>query len=119
MVSYLKSHEVYIRSLLEKNEVDTDWKAIGKHHERKIKYFQHERLIHLLVMLTTSLGTLLSFFFTLLLDNPAFFILTFVLLVLSGAYVIHYFQLENGVQRLYKLGDRIAEKKRDYHPILA
>ena len=110
MVTYLKDHEKLIRELLGKNDSQTDWKTISIQHERKLKYFQHERLMHLLVMLTTSLGTLLSFFFTLILNIPAFFILTFVLLILSVAYVIHYFQLENGVQRLYRLSDNLVKK---------
>jgi len=110
MVTYLKTHEKTIRKLLETKDLSIDWKSVSKMHERKLQYFQHERLIHLLVMLTTSLGTLISFFFTLSLDIPAFFILTFVLLLLSIAYVIHYFKLENGVQRLYTLSDQIEAK---------
>lgn len=99
-----------MKELLETKDLNVDWKAISKIHERKLRYFQHERLIHLLVMLTTSLGTLVSFFCTLSLHIPVLFILTFVLLILSIAYVIHYFQLENGVQRLYAVSDQIEEK---------
>jgi len=99
-----------VTKLLNEKEPNIDWKAISIIHERKLHYFQHERLIHLLVMLTTSLGTLISFFFTLSLDISDFFILTFILLILSIAYVFHYFKLENGVQRLYTLSDQIEEK---------
>ena len=110
MITYLKAHEQMIANLLKETESKTDWKTISKIHEQKIQYFQHERLIHLMVMLTTSLAALLSFFFTLLLDIPAFIIVTLVLLVLSIAYVIHYFKLENGVQRLYRLGDAVEKR---------
>jgi len=112
MISYLKVHEKMIRELLAKNDEKTDWKKISDMHERKIQYFQHERLVHLLVMITTSLATLFSFFFTFALNIPAFPIITLVLLLLSLAYVVHYFKLENGVQRLYTLSDRIEEKLR-------
>ncbi|MFZ2025387.1 MAG: hypothetical protein WAV51_03835 [Microgenomates group bacterium] len=111
MIMYLKTHEKTIANLLQETESKTDWKTISKIHERKLQYFQQERLIHLFVMLTTSLAALLSFFFTIMLDIPAFFILTSVLVILSIAYVIHYFRLENGVQRLYRLGDKIEEKQ--------
>jgi len=110
MVTYLKKHEQIIQELLATNAEKTDWSKVRTMHERKLSYFQHERLIHLFVMLTTSLATLLSFFFTLLLDIPAFFIVTFALLILSIAYVIHYFKLENGVQRLYNISDQIETK---------
>ena len=110
MITYLKSHEIYMREILLKNDEHTDWQRVKTLHEQKLNNFQHERLIHLIVMLTTSLAALLSFFFTLLLDIPAFLILTLVLLILSIAYVIHYFKLENGVQRLYRLGDALEKR---------
>ena len=110
MITYLKSHETYVSEMLSKNDEHIDWQRIKTLHEQKLNYFQHERLIHLFVMLTTSLAALLSFFFTLLLDIPAFFIMTLVLLILSIAYVIHYFKLENGVQRLYRLGDAVEKR---------
>jgi amino acid transporter len=110
MITYLKAHEKMMLELLSKNDERTDWKKISDMHERKIRYFQHERLIHLLVMITTTLAALLSFFFTFASNMPAFFILTLVLLILSIAYVVHYFKLENGVQRLYRLSDKLEEK---------
>lgn len=110
MVTYLKEHEKMVVELLTNNAKHTDWQSVSASHERKLAYFQHERLIHLFVMLTTSIATLLSFFFTLLLDIPAFFIVTIALLILSLAYVIHYFKLENGVQRLYKISDQLNGK---------
>ncbi len=110
MITRLKTHEAFIQRIITENDKDTNWHTLAKLHERNIGYFQHERMIHLFVMLTTCLATLFSFFFTLLLDTPAFFFFTFILLVLSIAYVIHYFQLENGVQRLYRLSDAIDKK---------
>lgn len=110
MISYLKSHETYIRKLLDEDRKETDWKHVARYYRHKVRDFQHERLIHLLVMITTAIAALLSFFFTLLLERPELFMLAIVLLVLSFAYVLHYFKLENGVQRLYRLGDTIEEK---------
>jgi hypothetical protein len=110
MITSLQAHEAFMQKVIADNDRDTNWQNMAQLHDRKIRNFQHERLVHLLVMLTTSLASLFSFFFTLLLDIPAFFFLTFMLLVLSVAYVIHYFKLENGVQRLYKLSDKIEEK---------
>ncbi len=110
MITYLQAHETMILELLKKNDEQTDWKQITDMHERKLHYFQHERLVHLLVMITTIIATLLSFFFTFAINMLVFLILTFVLLILSIAYIVHYFKLENGVQRLYKLSDKIVEK---------
>lgn len=110
MTAYLGTYETYIKNLLETADTEKDWKTIDRQHERKIRYFQHERLIHLLVTLTTCLATLLTFFFTMLLRLPYLYPVAFVLLVLSIAYLLHYFKLENGVQRLYTLGDQIERR---------
>lgn len=74
----------------------------------KISFFQHERLIHLLVtfffsFLTLSFMTLglLSYLFLI----PFAFLIAFLIF-----YVIHYFYLENGVQYLYKLYDELKIK---------
>jgi hypothetical protein len=109
MVGYLKKHETHIHNLLN-SESQEDWGKILFEHERKIHYLQHERLIHLLVMLFVGLFTLLSFFFALLLARTELYIITAVFLSLCIPYVYHYYQLENGVQRLYRLSNKIEEK---------
>lgn len=71
---------------------------------------QHERLAHLLTMLFVGLFALLSLGYTLL--NPAVpcFILSGLLIILSAAYVIHYYRLENGVQKWYRLSNEIRDR---------
>lgn len=82
----------------------------------QIQFFQHERLIHLLVTLLFALlfvGTTL--FFTVYPTLPLL-VLDLLFLVLLVPYIRHYYILENGTQRLYhlqdKLWERILEKRR-------
>ncbi len=65
-----------------------------------ISYFQHERLIHLLVTITVIFVT--CFFFYLLTIKPSIilFILVVILLILLGFYLYHYYFLENNIQKL-------------------
>lgn len=65
-----------------------------------ISYFQHERLIHLLVTITVIFIT--SFFFYLLTIKPSILLLLLVilLLILLGFYLYHYYFLENNIQKL-------------------
>ena len=65
-----------------------------------ISYFQHERLIHLLVTITVIFIT--CFFFYLLTIKPSILLLLLVilLLVLLGFYLYHYYFLENNIQKL-------------------
>lgn len=79
-------------------------------HRETVTNFQHERLIHLLVTLFFALFAILALFVTawtimiygLGLEMLSLYLLTIILVVLSGCYVRHYYFLENHVQGLYK-----------------
>ena len=73
-----------------------------------IGFFQHERLIHLLVTLAFAVMTILSLLMTV---QEFYFIPLFVLfLVLEIPYVFHYYRLENGVQKLQRLYREAEER---------
>ena len=73
-----------------------------------IGFFQHERLIHLLVTLAFAVMTILSLLMTV---QEFYFIPLFVLfLVLEIPYVLHYYRLENGVQKLQRLYREAEER---------
>lgn len=74
----------------------------------KIKFFQHERLIHLIVTLFCIL--LFIIFIVLMFYTKLFFIPTVIAMVLIIFYIVHYFFLENSVQYLYKLYDDMYAK---------
>lgn len=78
--------------------------------EKKIEYFQHERLLHLLV--TLAFATWLLFEIYCLFVLPAEFLIAGILLVLiffglTIGYVMHYYFLENSVQKMYHMRDEI------------
>lgn len=78
--------------------------------ETKIAYFQHERLIHLMVTLAFAAFLLFEIFSLFIL--PVDFLIAGVLLVLiffglTVGYVMHYYFLENSVQKMYHMRDDI------------
>lgn len=75
----------------------------------QIGFFQHERMIHLIVTITFALLTMLSVLGFLALGQPGILVLVLLLLVLLVPYVRHYYILENGVQRLYTYYDKLVE----------
>lgn len=79
-----------------------------KKHLNKISFFQHERLIHLLVTLFYAMIFLL--FMCLGFIHYIFFPIALILSIFLICYVIHYFHLENGVQYLYKQYDKMIKK---------
>ncbi len=87
-----------------------DWESMRKEHLIQISFFQHERLIHLIVTVLFALIEVLAVGFSLLYFTPA--VLAFCLIVpaLLIPYIQHYFLLENEVQKMYGQYDRIVEK---------
>lgn len=68
-----------------------------------ISFFQHERLVHLIVTFFTGISTILFFIVALQFESLGLFILFLVLLCLFIPYIFHYYYLENGVQKLYDI----------------
>ena len=105
MKKYLYDYIKEIDTLLESNKKIKD--DVITNHLLKISFFQHERLIHLLVTLFYALIYLL--FIGLGFLHYIFFIIAIILLVFLICYIIHYFKLENGVQYLYKQYDKMRK----------
>ena len=105
MKDYLKN---YIKEIDNKISINKITKSDMEEHLIKIQFFQHERLVHLLVTLAYALFTIIFIFLTLY--HPLFFIITIIVLVFLMFYVAHYFFLENNVQYLYKQYDLMKEK---------
>ena len=68
-----------------------------------IKFYQHERLIHFLVVFLTGIYMILFFLSFLLLENILLFILFLITLFLFIPYILYYYYLENNIQKLYEI----------------
>lgn len=106
MKIYLRNYIKEIDNLLNsKNKITND--DIEK-HLIKIGFFQHERLIHLLVTLFYAL--IATIFMAIGFIYHMFFIISTTLFVFLMFYIVHYFRLENGVQYLYKQYDKMLKE---------
>ena len=85
-----------------------DWLAYNR---VQIGFLQHERLIHLLVTLFVALFLIIIILASLFYPSLYFLMAGGVLLILLVFYLKHYYALENGVQKLYRL-DREIERHR-------
>ena len=102
MTKYIKQ---YIKEIESKKEIS---KKDLEELKDKISFFQHERLVHLFIMLFCLL--MLIIFIILCFKNKLFIIPTLTILVLNIFYIIHYYFLENSVQYLYKVYDKMNDK---------
>lgn len=73
----------------------------------QIGFFQHERLVHLIVTVLFALLSLLVLIWLTLDFRPEVAVLLLLLLVLLLPYIRHYYILENGTQKLYQYYDRL------------
>lgn len=76
-------------------------------HLNQIGFFQHERLIHLIVTVTFALLEMLAIFLNVISDRLFSLLLPVVILILLVPYIRHYYILENEVQKMYVQYDRM------------
>jgi len=117
MDKYLREHETYISRVLASAPTGTDWAALLAFHRAQVQFLQHERLVHLLVMLAFALFTLAALSAFLFLPSVTTGALAGILVLLLGVYVFHYYKLENGVQRLYHLDREIVARSGTLPPL--
>ena len=89
-----------------------EWKKILQEHLTQIAFFQHERLVHLIVTVTFAILTMMSIIASIMISNPMLLVLTLLFLVLLVPYIMHYYTLENEVQKMYTQYDEILKHLR-------
>lgn len=111
MTEYLTNYMSETEQRLNKCGSLNDIERLLAEHKDKIAFMQHERIVHFLV--TMMFAIVLSIFICTLIfsGNFALLLLVTIILVLLAFYIKHYYFLENTVQKMYRLYDRILEKK--------
>ena len=90
-----------------------DWKKLLDEHYIQVGFFQHERLVHLIVTMTFALMTIVSIVATVVSGYMWLLPLDVLFMVLLIPYIRHYYILENEVQKMYNQYDRILEKSKE------
>jgi hypothetical protein len=105
MAKYIVNYLNYV----DKNIDKADDKFISD-HLIKIGFFQHERMIHLIVTVTSVILNLFAFFLGSLFSNIFVIIFGYMVMCFTIPYIYHYFLLENGVQKMYRQYDKMKNK---------
>ena len=100
----------YIDEVLDND--DSDWEEEIKKHLIQIGFYAHERLVHLIVTVLFALGTVICILYVNYTGSMAIVALTVGLFVLLIPYVMHYYLLENSVQRMYRQYDEMQNKRK-------
>ena len=102
MKKYINETDEYIKQ--------KDHKNLDKYMDEfltKVKFFQHERLIHLLVTLFYAIFCVI--FMVLITLSWIFVPIALLLMIFLIFYVFHYFFLENAVQYMYQQYDKLKK----------
>ena len=100
---------------LESGKSVVDIKSIKKEHLTQISFFQHERMIHLIVTVLFALLEFIALLLCMLFPGIGTLLLTLSILVLLVPYIRHYYLLENEVQSMYIQYDRLNELLKSEH----
>jgi len=107
-MAYLKA----ISEKAEKNEFSTEeLEVLRQQASLQIAFFQHERLIHLIVTMTFALMTMITLAGICITGYLPLTALMVLLLVLLIPYIRHYYILENGTQTLYRYYDSLERER--------
>ena len=108
MKKRITEYLAYIDALLERD--DMDWERERQKHLVQIAFFAHDRQVHLIVMALFALATVISILYLNFSGSLIIVALVFALIVLLIPYVMHYYLLENSVQKMYEQYDRMMNK---------
>jgi len=108
MGNKLREYIRSIRELIEEKQSIGDIEALRRELLTEIGFWQHERLIHLLVTILFALITMSVLIVIMFCPSIAVLVLFFALLCLLVPYIRHYYILENGVQTLYVLYEELT-----------
>lgn len=107
MEKRILNYRRYIDELLTRSDVN--WEAVIKEHLIQISFFQHERLIHLIVTITFAILEVIVIGLCVVSFTLGVGLLALALLILLIPYVRHYYILENEVQKMYWQYDKMVE----------
>ena len=108
MKKFCRAHEAAVTQELDRRGPS---EALLDLHLEKLRWLQHERLVHLIVLVMTVLTELFALDLTLLHPETAPWSAVFMLglAVLLAFYFAHYFFLENTAQHWYRIAGEIME----------
>lgn len=108
----LKNYILELQKLLDSGEKIDDIEAFKKELLVEIQFWQHERLIHLMVTILFALLTISMIIVLFFYASIQVLVLLGMFIILLVPYIRHYYILENGVQRLYTFYEELTRRQK-------
>lgn len=109
MTKQIKAYLAVLERFFKADHSDEELRQMRGELLRRIKFYQHERLIHLIVTMSFGVFFMLSLILYISQSSAGLLVLTVLFLVMLSAYIKHYYFLENSVQKMYIYYYRIGE----------
>jgi len=101
----MNNYMEYIKTILKKEDIN---ESIKKDFIEHMQFMQHERLIHLLVTMLFALLLMFGFIIMLIYFSWILVVFTAIIFIVEIFYIFHYYKLENGVQKMYRVYDELG-----------
>lgn len=110
MIDYMSTYLEYIKSKLSgKNLTKTELEIYRSDFLSHIQFMQHERLIHLLVTMLFAILLMFGFVVMLIYFSWIMVVFTGIIFIVEIFYIFHYYKLENGIQKMYRVYDELTK----------
>lgn len=119
MKERILDYMAHIDKLLEEDatEKKLDYEELKKEHLVQLEFFMHERLVHLLVTLAFAIFGFGDVFVLVNNFQPGLAALFVAIMILLIPYIMHYYLLENSVQKMYDQYDEMCSRAAGDNPL--
>lgn len=101
MTKQIKEYLAVLENFFSAEHTEAEFAEFRARLLQRIQFYQHERLIHLIVTMSFGVFFLIALSLYLTTKQIATLILALLLLALLIPYIKHYYFLENSVQKMY------------------
>lgn len=101
MTKQIKEYLALLEQFFKTEHTPEEYEKFRLRLLQRIKFYQHERLIHLIVTMSFGIFFLIGLSIYLSTKMIGVLILTALFLILLIPYIKHYYFLENSVQKMY------------------
>lgn len=101
MTKQIRAYLEVLERFFSEERSEEELLAMRRELLQRISFYQHERIVHLIVTMSFGVFFMLSLIIYLTRGGIGIMILTLLFLVMLAAYIKHYYFLENSVQKMY------------------
>lgn len=109
----IHNYQKFMEISIEESKKEGDLDFLLKLNSSAVSNFQAERIIHLIVTMSFALFSLIFIYLYLSTTIMFFGILCLITTVMLAFYILHYYKLENNVQNLIDLDQKIINRKKE------